>query len=239
MTNKLKPLFMIAVLISIASLASAQDQNNSSPVFLINTNPGGATVYLNGEHSLIANTPAQLPSNLSGRYRTKIIRAGYESWKGELTFVPGTSNNFNIELKRKTRLKAGLRSLLLPGWGQFYSGNTGRGSIMTLSIVLEAGGLYMADQRYQDKRADYDIASQNYANATSIEERLRLKTVKDSRQRLAYKAESNRRNIFYIGIGMWAYNFLDAVIFFPEFGSFSPTVSAIDGGAKLTLIARF
>jgi hypothetical protein len=233
------PLFSILALLILSASSFAQEKVQPSGSFILITNPAGATVYLNGDHSLIANTPAQLPANLAGKYQTKIVRAGYESWKGELNFIAGSPNSINISLTRKTRLKAGIRSLLLPGWGQFYSGNILRGGMVTLSAAAAAVGLYYADKKYQDKRADFDIASTAYANATSIDERIRLKTVKDATQRVAYKAETDRRTVFYIGLGIWAYNIIDAVIFFPDFGSVSPAVSAIDGGAKLSIVARF
>jgi hypothetical protein len=219
-----------------ASIASAQD----GQTILIQTTPSGATVYLKGDFEYIAKTPANLPSNLTGLYKAKITRPGYESWKGDLTFIPGNANNFNIELKRKTRFKAGLRSLFIPGWGQVYSGNTTRGGIITLSAAVAAGGLYFLDKDYQDKRSDYDIASQAYYNSgASIDEKNRLKAIMNKQQRRAYNAETDRRNAFYLLAGIWSYNLLDAVIFFPNGDSYFPVVSAIDGGASLTYTFRF
>jgi|WetSurMetagenome_2_1015567.scaffolds.fasta_scaffold77330_2 hypothetical protein len=222
---------IIICLALAASVASAQN----GQTILIQTTPSGATVYLKGDFEYIAKTPANLPSNLTGLYKAKITRPGYESWKGDLTFIPGNANNFNIELKRKTRLKAGFRSLLIPGWGQVYSGNTTRGGIITLSAAVAAGGLYFLDKEYQDKRSDYDIASQAYYNSSSsIDEKNRLKAIMNKQQRRAYNAETDRRNAFYLLAGIWSYNLLDAVVFFPNGDSYFPVVSAIDGGASLT-----
>jgi len=233
---KIGTIILLVWLILVSSLAFAQDKES----YLLNTNPTGATVYLKGDFELVAKTPANLPSTLTGLYKAKITRPGYESWKGELTFVPGNSNNVNIELKRKTRFKAGLRSLLIPGWGQIYSGNTVRGGLITLSAAVAAGGLYWLDKDYQDKRSDYDIASEAYYNSSSsIDEKNRLKSIMDKQQRRAYNAETDRRNAFYILAGVWTYNLLDAVIFFPDGDSYYPAVSAIDGGAGLTYTFRF
>ncbi len=236
----MKTTAMLIILLAATLPSLAMAQQPAETTFIVITNPAGATVYLDGEYHLVASTPASLPSNLSGQYKTKIIRPGYESWRGELTFVPGMPNTVNIDLKKKTAFKAGLRSLIVPGWGQYYSGNKVRGSLFTLGAVSALTGLYFADKKYQDKRADYDIASQAYVNATSIEERIRLKEVKDAKQRLAYSAETDRRTVFYIGVGLWTFNFLDAILFFPDGEAVFPTVSAIDGGgAMLTLQARF
>jgi hypothetical protein len=218
------------------SIASAQD----GQTILIQTTPSGATVYLKGDFEYIAKTPANLPTNLTGLYKAKITRPGYESWKGDLTFIPGNANNFNIELKRKTRFKAGLRSLLIPGWGQVYSGNTTRGGIITLCAAVAAGGLYFLDKEYQDKRSDYDIASQAYySSGSSIDEKNRLKAIMNMQQRRAYNAETDRRNAFYLLAGIWSYNLLDAVVFFPNGDSYFPVVSAIDGGASLNYTFGF
>jgi hypothetical protein len=227
---------LIVWLTLAASIAAAQNQESIK----INTTPSGATVYLKGDFEYIAKTPANLPSNLSGQYKAKVTRPGYESWKGNLTFIPGNANNFNIDLKRKTRLKAGFRSLLIPGWGQIYSGNTTRGGIITLSAAIAAGGLYFLDKDYQDKRSDYDIASQAYRDSnSSIEEKIRLKAIMDKQQKRAYNAETDRRNAFYLLAGIWSYNLLDALIFFPDNDSYFPAVSAIDGGAALTYSIKF
>ena len=233
----MKPVIMIIWFTLAASIAAAQNQET----IRINTNPSGATVYLKGDFEYIAKTPANLPSNLAGQYKAKITRPGYESWKGNLTFVPGNQNNFNIELKRKTRIKAGFRSLFIPGWGQIYSGNTTRGSLITLSAAFAAGGLYLLDKDYQDKRSDYDIAAEAYHNSgLSIDEKNRLKAILDKQQKRAYNAETDRRNAFYFLAGIWSYNLLDAIIFFPDNDSYFPAISSIDGGgAGITYTFKF
>jgi hypothetical protein len=228
--------FIVMFLLIPVSIVVAQQKDAN--IILI-TNPTGATIYLNGEYNLVASSPASLPSNLSGHYNLRVVRSGYEPWRGEMTFIPGTPNDINIKLTRKTRFKAGLRSLLVPGWGQYYSGNNFRGGMFTLGVISSAAGLYFADKKYQDKRSLYDIAAQQYFDAGSISERLRLKGVMDSAQRIAYKAETDRRALFLVGVGLWTYNIIDALIFFPEGEAYYPTVSAIDGGAKLTFVARF
>jgi hypothetical protein len=228
-------LIVLLIFLPVSFAIAQQKDTNIS----LTTNPTGAVIYLYGEYNLVVSSPASLPSNLSGNYKLRVIRSGYEPWRGELTFIPGTTNDVNIKLVRKTRFRAGLRSLLVPGWGQYYSGNTLRGGMFTLGVIGSAVGLYFADKKYQDKRSLFDIAAQQYYDAGSIDARLRLKGVMDSAQRIAYKAETDRRAIFLVGVGLWTYNIIDALIFFPEGEAYYPTVSVIDGGAKLTFVARF
>jgi hypothetical protein len=230
----------LSAIILAPACAFTQQADQSSQGYSLTTDPSGATVYLDGEYKLITNTPARLPSNLSGKYDAKIVLPGYENWKGELNFAPGASENVNINLSRKTPFKAGLRSLFIPGWGQHYSGNTTRGGMYLIGAFISAGGLYLADRKYQDKRADYDIASQRYADARSITEQLQRKVELDAAQRVAYKAENDRRTVFYINVGVWALNFLDAIIFFPDNDVVVPSVSAsIEGEVMINYVIDF
>jgi hypothetical protein len=199
-------------------MSSAQENDE----ILISTRPSGATIYLYGAYDLVANTPARLPSDLSGQYRAKITRPGYENWKGELTFVPGSVNDIEIKLSKKTRKKALLRSFFIPGWGQMYSGNA-----------------YLTDRRYQKKRSDYDIALGEYYDAQSIEDRVRLKANLNEKQKTAYDAETDRRTAVLIGAAIWAFNIIDALVFFPEKDVFYPAVTSMEDGVAISVTARF
>lgn len=232
---KRSALAFVGAMTLLWSMSWAQDDGGIS----ISTRPPGATVYLHGAYDLVANTPARLPSDLSGRYEAKVTRPGYEIWKGELTFVAGSVNDIDIKLSKKTRIKASLRSLFIPGWGQMYSGNSLRGSLFTAGVVVSAAAVYITDRRYQKKRSDYDIALSEYYAAESIEDRVRLKADLNEKQEAAYDAETDRRTAFAIGTAIWAFNIIDALIFFPEKDVFYPTVTSLGDGAAISFTARF
>lgn len=230
--------FMIAYLwaiVVIASTVSAQDVGKIT----ISTNPSGATVYLRGEFDIVANTPATLPENISGRYQAKITRPGYETWKGDLTFIPGSANIIEIRLSQKTRIKAAARSIFIPGWGQVYSGNESRGYLITAGAVFTAVAVFQTDRRYDKKRADYDIARSNYYLASSAEDQIALKVISDEKQNEAYKAETDRNTAMTIAAALWAYNVLDALIFFPEGNAYYPTVTALNDGVAFSFNFEF
>jgi len=233
--RSVKYLLIPTLLISIWSAALAQDKGEIS----ITTRPSGATVYLSGEFDLVANTPARLPMDVSGRYKAKITRPGYETWKGELTFIPGSTNEIEIKLKMKTRFKAALRSLFVPGWGQRYYGSPTRGSIITSAAMISAASIIIMDREYSNKKREYNIAYSDFTAASSIEEKNALKIILDEKQKHAYDAETNRNTAIAIGITVWAFNFIDALIFFPETDVFYPTVTSLGDGASITLSARF
>lgn len=235
MEIKKSALAFVGAMALLWSISGAQDNGEIS----VSTRPSGATLYLYGAHDLVANTPARFPSDLSGRYRAKITRPGYETWKGELTFVSGSVNDIEINLSKMTRMKASLRSLFIPGWGQKYSGNSLRGSFFTMGVVVSATAVYLTDRRYQEKRSDYDIALSDYQAAASIEDRVRFKTALNKKQKEAYDAETDRRTALAIGIAIWAFNVVDALVFFPERDVFYPAVTSLGDGVALSVTARF
>lgn len=222
------------VMISSNSLPAQEDKG-----ITISTNPSGATVYLNGEIDLVANTPARIPSDISGRFRAEITRPGYETWKGDLTFVPGSTRNIEIRLSRKTRVKAALRSLIIPGWGQVYSENKSRGYLITSGVIITGATLYYLDRRFDNKKSDFDIARKNYDAATRIDERNALKAILDDRQHDAYRAETDRNTAFAIGVALWGYNVLDALLFFPGDKAYIPSVTAVGDGLGLSYSVEF
>jgi len=232
--HRLKSILMILAIFYFSS-AAAQEESGIT----ITTNPPGATVYLRGELDLVANTPASLPPNISGRYKAEITRPGYETWKGDLTFVPGSSNNVAIKLSKKTRMKAMLRSILIPGWGQVYSGNKLRGCLITAGTVVTAAAAYHLDKSFDKKRSDYDIAYSNYNSAITIENRIALKAISDEKQHEAYRAETDRNTVMAVGAAFWAYNVIDALLFFPESDAYFPSVTSLGDGAALTFNFEF
>lgn len=232
-------LILLAVVL-LSTVGSAQQATTKTDNYLLTTNPPGATAYFYGDYDLVVNTPANIPANFTGKYKVKIFHPGYESWKGELAFLPGSVNSVNIDLSRKTRVKAGLRSLFIPGWGQHYSGNTFRGAAFTIGAGSVIGILLYADRRYQDRKSSYNSAYQDYINATSIDDRNRLKPISDAARLSASRAETDRKRVFYAAAGFWVYNILDSMLFFPNGAAYYPVVSAIDeGGAEVSLVVKF
>lgn len=233
--TKLIPIMVACFVLMEISSGLAQEPEG----IVLTTNPAGATAYLYGQYEVVANTPARLPANITGRYKMRIVRPGYEQWKGEMTFMPGTAKAVNIDLSKKTRLKATARSLFIPGWGQHYSGSAFRGALLTTAALASGAAIYLADHQYQKKRSEYDIASAEYNNAVTFEEKQRLRAIRDARQSDAYQAETDRRTAFIVGAAVWGYNIIDAIIFFPSGDAFYPTVTSIEGGAMVGVAVKF
>ncbi len=233
-------MFIVAVLLA-SSLAIAQETST-----VINSKPPGVTIRLDGEYKISAITPCRLPDNINGGYRLVASLPGYETWSGDITILPGQDNRFLFTLSPKTRIKAGLRSLFVPGWGQYYAGQKGRAFMLSLATIGFGVGSLVADSDFRKKRDDYLQAQSDLANAVTADEINRLRSLVIDKNREAYNAETTRNTMVAITAGVWAYNILDAIIFFPERKTFfqgtiperTPRIeAAFDGervGIKLT-----
>jgi hypothetical protein len=230
-------IFMVVVMI-MATPVAAQEHRTT-----IDSNPPGAFLTLEGEFRISATAPCRIPDNIIGNYRLKARQPGDESWSGDVLILPNQDNMFALNLSPKTRIKASLRSLIIPGWGQYYSGQKTRSLIVGLGTIGAGIGALIADSDYRRKRDDYFDAKIDLANATTEEELNRLWALTRSKNRDAYDAETTRNTLTGLAIGMWAYNVLDAMIFFPEHKLISglPKVQAnFDGTqAQLKLTAAF
>lgn len=101
----------------------------------------------------------------------------------------------------KTRGGALLRSAVLPGWGQFYRGSSGRGTLMAVAAAASLGGSIYAISDYNKKTDDYDA----YRVATNPDPE-RLRTLHDDAGKAA-----DLGNIMIAVTGvLWAVNLADA-----------------------------
>ena len=125
------------------------------------------------------------------------------------TFIEARAE-YHKEVKEKrrgrllstTRIGAGLRSLMIPGWGQHYRGYEGRGYSFLGMGVLSLIGLGVADWSYRDTRDGYDRAKIG-ADFDALY--------------LDVEKKADRANmLLYVVAAVWAYNALDAVILGPN-----------------------
>lgn len=213
--RRLVALLYLGLTILASGSILAQETSTEESYLNIISNPSGATVHLKGEYTLIVTAPASLNQKLNGEYKVRAFKRGYEKWSSRVWFGERNPRQLVIGLEPKTRIKAGMRSLLIPGWGQFYCEEKGKGFIMSISTLGAVAAYVFADNDYSNKYDDYNWAKNQLNNAGNIEDRKRYKQLLDERQREAYDAENLRNVTLGIAIGVWAYNFLDAVLFFP------------------------
>ena len=193
----------------------------------VTSDPPGTTVHLEGEYKLTGVTPTVFTQPLSGTYLLTAERPGYETYKTKLYLTGGSPLAVNVELSPKSRFKAFMRSMVLPGWGQYYAGEKSRGAIFGVATLASGIGLIIAEREFQDKKDAYDDVYELFQEERSIEIKRLLENAVDRAREEAYDAEKTRNIVLGIGAAVWAYNLIDVLFFFPDkrYESYVPRVS--------------
>jgi hypothetical protein len=193
--------------------AIAQDDVGNLTVV---SSPVGTVVTLEGEYQLAGVTPVTYNQNLIGMYRLTAYRDGYEKYKTTLVLVGDEPFQIDFEMVPKTPFKAAFRSLVVPGWGQMYTDQKLRGALYTSATVISLMSLLIADQDFRDKRDTYNEVRDLYESTRSIDEMRIIRERLDTVQKEAYDAETVRQIAFGVTAFVWAFNVLDAIVFFPD-----------------------
>ena len=115
-----------------------------------------------------------------------------------------------------TRMGAGLRSLVVPGWGQNYRGHEGKGYSFLGMGALSLLGWALADYSYRDAQDTYDHA-QTDADFDALY--------------LDVEKKADRANmVLYVIAAVWGYNVLDALIAGPNVERGEEGMSVRGGG---------
>jgi hypothetical protein len=209
----------------------AQDKK----VVIIKSDPPGAMLYFKGENSFIGVTPFKVKPSLLGSYKITAVKQGYEKINVEYYFKGTESGTLRLGLIPKTRFKAGIRSLVFPGWGQMYSERKKFGLFVSL---LQAGtGIFalIAHQDYNKAYDQYQNAWDDYkANEKYSDLRSEKRDILEAKYNKAEDAFNKRQTWLYISTGLWLYNFLDSIFFFPSFDNeiFNRSLPGISANLK-------
>ncbi len=209
-------LLPLVVILLLAISATARSQ--TSPVVSVTSKPSGATVILSGDYTVAGITPTSFSQNLLGLYRIAVHHEGYETYHSTVVLSGREAVALDIKMVAKTRVRAAMRSLLIPGWGQRYVDSRTKGTLLTigtLATVVTAGVMHL---RYDSRRDDYDDFNTLYYQTRSVEEREKMLAKRYALQKDAYDAERDRNIVLGVLVGIWAYNLLDAILFFPDYG---------------------
>ncbi|MBM3307522.1 MAG: PEGA domain-containing protein [Candidatus Eisenbacteria bacterium] len=211
------PLLFLLTL-AAASLALPGSAGAQTGGLVITSQPPGAVVELSGEHVLRGVTPWRLDRPLWGAYEVRAFKAGHEMWEGYVVLSATRTDSLSIRMVRKTPLRAGFRSAILPGWGQHYTGQGGKGAAFAVAQAAALAGVLWTDAKRQTAEERYNAAAAAYDAATQIDdiqekyaELLRryddLNTWHEQRKRWSYAAAA-----------IWLVNVLDATLLFPSYG---------------------
>ena len=204
----------ILIIIVVASISRAQ----TVPIgdVLVSSTPQGGIATLTGESVVKGVTPARFRYQLVGEYRLDVRMTGYETHSTLLMLDPSRPQEINVTLTPKTRLKAALRSMVFPGWGQYYSGKRTKAFTFALLSAGSAAALLIADRNFNDEYEIYQSRLSEYDAASSYDEQQRLHPGLIAAQNDAYHAEDIKLITMGVTIGVWGLNLLDALVLFPK-----------------------
>ena len=191
--------------------------------------PRGSVVELDGPQYTITGSPNVIPRPATGWYEMKASYPGYETWKQGFYLDTGTPVSITGRLNAKTRSKAGLRAVFFPGWGHYYSDRKTTGVIMTVATLGMVGGYVYFALRADRKADDYENALKEFDAANSVTVQKALLSNLLRTQQSALDAQSDQQTWGWLTLGVYVYQILDAIIFFPE----APHVDL--GGVELGL----
>jgi hypothetical protein len=219
------PVLLALTLAVLAALPC--DARAQSGGFVITSQPSGAVVELSGELVLRGVTPWRLDRPLAGAYEVRAFKSGYEIWEGYTVLSASRTDSLAIRMVRKTPLKAGFRSAILPGWGQYYTGQGGKGAAFAIAEAAALAGVLWTDAQRQQAQEDYDDAAVAYGNADQIDEIEAARVELFRRHDELNKWYEQRKRWSYAAAAIWLANVLDASLLFPSPGGGG--YSAIDG----------
>ncbi len=211
----LKRILATILLIPLVAGTIRSQAVSMGDVSVIST-PIGATATLSGETVVTGVTPVRFRHLLVGEYRLDVRMYGYESHSARVALDPALPLTIDVTLTPKTRFKAALRSMVIPGWGQRYSGQRSKAFAFAFLTAGSAAAVLIADRRFDDEYDTYQTRLREYDAATTDVEQERLYPGLIAAQNDAYDAENFRRITMGVAIGVWGLNLLDALIFFPH-----------------------
>jgi len=242
-------LLVLMVTMTMGTELSAQEDGAARPAsgkFSLYSKPSGAFVYLQGDYDFIGVTPCEVPFPLEGSYHVKALKRGYEDWTSRITVVGDHQNSLYMRLSPKTKWKTAMRSAIFPGWGQYYSDRKTKGVIFGILQIGSLLGTAYAYQNYEEAKDDYYTAVDRYRAEKRIDELGRLRIEMNDLRRDADSAWELRNTFLALTAGIWAYNVLESVLFFPRYGQdiYNGAPTTITGslgrdGAKIVLARSF
>ncbi|MBU4444452.1 PEGA domain-containing protein [bacterium] len=172
------------------------------------TIPDGASVFI--DYNKIDYVSDQNVKIAFGNHQLKAKRKGYLTYNEDLIINSSEPFTKNIQLEPKSKGKARLMSVLIPGTGQMYYGTVEKGLIFTgISLGLAYSAFFYNDS-FSKSWDQFNIDLENYRNAETISEIVRTKKIKND----SYAKAIQERNITLGSAGLlgfvWLYNIWDS-----------------------------
>ncbi len=207
-------IFTLLLILTLTPLVQAQNQG----IVSVDSNPQGAEITLSGNVKVSGLTPATFSQLMIGQYKLEINRRGYEKYSQTVMIDPGRHFSISANLSKKTSIKAALRSMVIPGWGQRYFDKRAKGNFLTLLAASSVVAYLIADSDFDDKYDDYLLKLNKFDHLAIIGNIVELKQAEEELNTAlneAYDAENIRRTFIGSTIAIWGISILDALFFSP------------------------
>lgn len=206
----------VAVL-ATAGGAWAQGGRGSGGV-VITSSPPGVVVELSGPQVLSGVTPWRLNRGFEGTYDVRATKPGYSEWRGSTSLSATRRDSLFILMSRRTPLSTGLRSALIPGWGQFHAGENVKGAAFLLAELGAVSGIIYADAKRSDAEDDYLAKKRIYNSADQVDEIAEAHEAMLAAFDEYDRWQEVRKRWIYAAGAVWLVNVLDATLFVPSEG---------------------
>jgi len=174
----------------------------------LSTIPDGASVFI--DYNKIDYVSDQNVKIAFGNHQLKAKRKGYLTYNEDIIINSSEPLTKNIQLEPKSKGKARLMSVLLPGTGQLYYGTIGKGLIFTGISLGLAYSTFFYNDSFSKSWDQFNIDLENYRNAKTISEIEQAKKTKND----SYAKAIQERNITLGSAGLlgfvWLYNIWDS-----------------------------
>ncbi len=215
--KKVKVSLLILLLMAtlLNSRVYSQRETEKTRGFLVDSQPQGAIVHI--ENEVIGTTPCWFPYELAGRYRIWAEKRGYENWSRRLEFGNRPLSSLRFSLTAKNRSRATWRSMLIPGWGQFYSERKTKGKAFLTLQLAALVTLGFAQSTYGSRQDDYDHSLEEYQrlNGSPTSQPYAWRELTHAEKELD-SARRVRNVLLYSVAAIYAANVLDAFFLFPH-----------------------
>lgn len=228
------PSLILVALLGWAHVAGAQSVGAGGSLTVL-SRPSGASLRISGEQVVVGRTPMTLARGMIGRYEVRSNEPGYSARPRVIQLSGVSADTLWMTLQPKSAAAAGLRSLVIPGWGQFYGSRGGAGAAFLTAGLLGGAAVGVFAIRYNDRRDAADAATARYtATPTAI-------TLADKEHADGRLDDARQQRGIAVGVaaGIWGLSAIDAVVHFPRVsgGALALGPAAGVGGNDLASLA--
>jgi hypothetical protein len=221
---------MMLVHVAVLSCASYAQESGQEAGVIIVSQPSETIIRLEGDYAFAGKAPFSIPQTLTGYYTLSASKRGYESKSMKFYFDDKPFHKISLNLQPISRMKAGFKSLLLPGAGQRYKGASTRGLLFT-GLALGAGiGALATQLKYSSDLDDMNQARRDYEqNQNNFELAQAAYQNWQSAYQRAQDSYDRRQRSLAITAVVWGISFLDALLMPPGPGSDRNTPASLSG----------